>query len=157
HSRIVHAEVQSADPNDRRHGVERRSDEDRRSPLDRRSGDDRRAQKVAFVGEDRRHGDERRDHERREDGDRRTRLDLRQEDQAPQAVEVDRSLLTLRQRYNDAVKSLSSDAINLLREWPVRLKSITDPHYLYEVRGKPVEGSNYVESMSHQQVPKIAA
>ena len=70
---------------------------------------------------------------------------------------VDRSLVTLRQRYNDAVKSLSTEAINLLREWPARLKSITDPHYLYEVRGKPVEGSNYVESMSHQQVPKIAA
>jgi methylmalonyl-CoA mutase len=70
---------------------------------------------------------------------------------------VDRSLLALRQRYNDAVKSLSSEAINLLREWPARLKSITDPHYLYEVRGKPVEGNNYVESMSHQQIPKIAA
>jgi methylmalonyl-CoA mutase len=70
---------------------------------------------------------------------------------------TDRSLLLLRQRYNDAVKSLSTDAINLLREWPARLKSITDPHYLYEVRGKPVEGNNYVESMSHQQVPKIAA
>ncbi|MHB8680431.1 MAG: methylmalonyl-CoA mutase family protein, partial [Rudaea sp.] len=69
----------------------------------------------------------------------------------------DRSLITLRQRYNDAVKSLSTEAITLLREWPARLKSITDPHYLYEVRGKPVEGSNYVESMSHQQVPKIAA
>jgi methylmalonyl-CoA mutase len=71
--------------------------------------------------------------------------------------QLDRSLLTLRQRYNDAVKSLSSDAVNLLREWPARLKSITDPHYLYEVRGKPVEGNNYVESLSHQQVPKIAA
>ncbi|MBS0486315.1 MAG: cobalamin-dependent protein, partial [Proteobacteria bacterium] len=45
---------------------------------------------------------------------------------------VDRSLLALRQRYNDAVKSLSSEAIHLLREWPARLKSITDPHYLYE-------------------------
>ncbi|MBS0555913.1 MAG: methylmalonyl-CoA mutase family protein [Proteobacteria bacterium] len=69
----------------------------------------------------------------------------------------DRSLVTLRQRYNDAVKSLSTEAIQLLREWPARLKSITDPHYLYEVRGKPVEGDNYVESLSHQKVPKIAA
>ena len=69
----------------------------------------------------------------------------------------DRSLVTLRQRYNDAVKSLSSEAIHLLREWPARLKSITDPHYLYEVRGKAVEGDNYVESLSHQKVPKIAA
>jgi len=71
--------------------------------------------------------------------------------------EVDRSLIALRQKYNDAIKALSTDAINLLREWPARLKSISDPHYLYEVRGKPVEGNNYVESMSHQQIPKIAA
>jgi len=70
---------------------------------------------------------------------------------------IDRSLITLRQRYNDAVKSLSTEAITLLREWPARLKSITDPHYLYEVRGKAVEGSNYVESLSHQLIPKIAA
>ena len=70
---------------------------------------------------------------------------------------IDRSLLTLRQKYNDAVKSLSTDALNLLHEWPARLKAVTDPHYLYEVRGRPVEGSNYVESLSHQKIPKIAA
>ena len=45
----------------------------------------------------------------------------------------------------------------MLREWPQRLRSITDEHYVYEVRGKPVEGNNYVESLSHQKVPKIAA
>ncbi len=78
-------------------------------------------------------------------------------DTSGRTAEVDRSLLTLRQRYNDAVKALSTEAISLLREWPARLKAITDPHYLYEVRGKAVEGSNYVESMSHQKVPKIAA
>jgi len=66
-------------------------------------------------------------------------------------------LLPLRQHYNDAVKQLSNDAINLLREWPARLKSITDEHYTYLVRGKPVDGNNYVESMSHQKVPKVAA
>ena len=55
------------------------------------------------------------------------------------------------------MKSLSTEAINLLREWPDRLKSITDEHYTYEVRGKAVEGNNYVESLSHQHVPKIAA
>jgi methylmalonyl-CoA mutase len=70
---------------------------------------------------------------------------------------VDRSVLVLRQRYQDALKSLSTESIALLREWPQRLKSITDEHYVYEVRGKAVEGNNYVESLSHQKVPKIAA
>ncbi|MGH8363392.1 MAG: methylmalonyl-CoA mutase family protein, partial [Gammaproteobacteria bacterium] len=67
------------------------------------------------------------------------------------------SFITLRQRYQDAVKSLSTEALHLLREWPQRLKSITDEHYTYQVRGKAIEGSNYIESLSHQKIPKIAA
>ncbi|MGB9429942.1 MAG: methylmalonyl-CoA mutase family protein [Gammaproteobacteria bacterium] len=67
------------------------------------------------------------------------------------------SLIVLRQRYNEAVKELSSDALHLLRKWPERLKSITDEHYTYEVRSKPIEGNNYIESLSHQKIPKIAS
>lgn len=70
---------------------------------------------------------------------------------------VDNSMRTLRQRYNDAVQSLDSDALRLLREWPARLKSITDPVNEYQVRGKTIRVENYRESLSHQQIPKIAA
>jgi methylmalonyl-CoA mutase len=41
----------------------------------------------------------------------------------------DRSLLTLRQRYNDAVRALSADAVGLLREWPARRYGYTPPVY----------------------------
>ena len=37
---------------------------------------------------------------------------------ASRAPTIDRSLLTLRQRYQDAVKALSTEAVKLLREWP---------------------------------------
>ncbi|WP_296250904.1 methylmalonyl-CoA mutase family protein, partial [uncultured Stenotrophomonas sp.] len=70
---------------------------------------------------------------------------------------VDNSVRTLRQRYNDAVQSLDSEALRLLREWPARLKSITDPVNEYQVRGKTIRVENYRESLSHQQIPKIAA
>ncbi|MBP6748767.1 MAG: methylmalonyl-CoA mutase family protein [Xanthomonadaceae bacterium] len=70
---------------------------------------------------------------------------------------ADRTLITLRQRYNAAVQSLSSDALKLLREWPARLKSIVDDVNEYEVRGKTIRVENYRESLSHQKVPKIAA
>ncbi|MCA0198420.1 MAG: methylmalonyl-CoA mutase family protein [Proteobacteria bacterium] len=73
------------------------------------------------------------------------------------AGQADRSLLTLRQRYNDAVQSLSSESLRNLRQWPVRLKSITDEVTEYEVRGKAIRVENYRESLSHQKVPKIAA
>ncbi len=69
----------------------------------------------------------------------------------------DTSLRTLRQRYNDAVQSLDSEALRLLREWPARLKSITDEVNEYQVRGKAIRVENYRESLSHQQIPKIAA
>jgi len=69
----------------------------------------------------------------------------------------DRSLLTLRQRYNDAIHALSSESLRLLREWPARLQSITDDVTEYQVRGKAIRVENYRESLSHQKVPKIAA
>src|SRR3546814_4098857 len=59
----------------------------------------------------------------------------------------DRSLLTLRQRYNDAIQSLTSENLKLLRDWPTRLKSITDDTTAYEVRGKQIRVDNYRESL----------
>ena len=73
------------------------------------------------------------------------------------ASAVDRTLLTLRQRYNDAVQALSSESLKLLREWPARLKSITDEVTEYQVRGKTIRVENYRDSLSHQKIPKIAA
>ncbi|MEN1960081.1 methylmalonyl-CoA mutase family protein [Luteimonas sp. MJ246] len=71
--------------------------------------------------------------------------------------EGDRTLLTLRQRYNDAVQSLTSENLRNLRDWPARLKSITDEVTEYQVRNKSIRVENYRESLSHQPIPKIAA
>jgi methylmalonyl-CoA mutase len=65
--------------------------------------------------------------------------------------------MTLRQRYNDALQSLDAEALKLLRDWPARLKSITEPVNEYQVRDKTIRVENYRESLSHQQIPKIAA
>ena len=63
----------------------------------------------------------------------------------------------LRQKYNDAVRSLSQESIQLLREWPARKAGVTDAQFTYEVRGKLIKGENYRKSLSHQDIPKIAA
>ncbi len=76
---------------------------------------------------------------------------------ASAAPTTDKTLLTLRQRYNDAVQSLDSEALKLLREWPARLKSIVDEVTEYQVRDKTIRVENYRESLSYQQIPKIAA
>ncbi|KAB8193904.1 methylmalonyl-CoA mutase [Lysobacter maris] len=94
-------------------------------------------------------------------------LEALEDDRLPKALDLydagdltdggDNTLLTLRQRYNDAIQSLSSEALKLLREWPARLKSITDEVNEYQVRDKVIRVDNYRESLSHQMVPKIAA
>ncbi|MCC5864585.1 MAG: cobalamin-dependent protein [Wenzhouxiangella sp.] len=65
------------------------------------------------------------------------------------------SLLT--QRYNEALKSIPEHARDLLRGWPALKASVEADEYSYEVRGKTITGSNYRESLSRLQIPKIAA
>ncbi|HET7359610.1 MAG TPA: methylmalonyl-CoA mutase family protein, partial [Rhodanobacteraceae bacterium] len=69
---------------------------------------------------------------------------------------VDRSMALLRQRYNEAVKDLSAEAIHLLREWPARRDAVTADVTEYHVRGKAIAVDNYRESLSHQRIPKVA-
>ncbi len=68
---------------------------------------------------------------------------------------TDRSLLLLRQRYDSAISELSEDAIRLLRTWPERKKGLRTEEYSYEVRGRRITGSNYRQSLSRLQIPKI--
>ena len=63
------------------------------------------------------------------------------------------SAILLTARYNDA-SSPDSDSIKLLREWPQRLKSITDEVTEYEVRGKAIEGENYRRLASPPEDPE---
>ncbi len=69
----------------------------------------------------------------------------------------DRSLLVLRQRYQEAVSDLSPESVRLLREWPQRKEGVRADEYSYTVRGREITGRNYRESLSHQRIPKIAA
>ncbi|MGD8346202.1 MAG: methylmalonyl-CoA mutase family protein [Lysobacterales bacterium] len=68
---------------------------------------------------------------------------------------TDRSLLVLRQRYNDAIRALDAEAVELLKSWPKRKAGLRSERYSYEVRGREVTGANFRESLSRQQIPKI--
>ncbi|MEM7611284.1 MAG: methylmalonyl-CoA mutase family protein, partial [Pseudomonadota bacterium] len=78
---------------------------------------------------------------------------------APDALtdDVDRSLLVLRQRYQEAVGALGSEAIELLDNWPARRDGVRSETYSYTVRGREISGDNYRTTLSNQRVPKIAA
>ena len=74
----------------------------------------------------------------------------------PEAQLGDELVGQLRRRYNEALAVIGAEGLQLLREWPARLTSITSEKYTYQVRDKLVEGDNYRETLSHNRVPKIA-
>ncbi len=76
---------------------------------------------------------------------------------AEQLQDADASRAALRAKYNDALTQVGAEGVALLREWPGRDAGVSAPEYAFEVRGREVRGSNYSESLSHQQIPKIAA
>ncbi len=67
----------------------------------------------------------------------------------------DKTLSTLRQRYQEAVGELGADEIRLLQDWPERAKGVRTEQYSYPVRGKNVQGDNFKESLSHLKIAKI--
>ncbi|MDX1454284.1 MAG: methylmalonyl-CoA mutase family protein [Gammaproteobacteria bacterium] len=81
-------------------------------------------------------------------------LDLFEADDL-QDKDSDLSIRTLRQRYNEAVKSLSPESIELLKDWDMAKQGARTEQFSYEVRGKEIKGDNYTESLSHLQIPKI--
>jgi methylmalonyl-CoA mutase len=89
-------------------------------------------------------------------GDERLPRGLDLYDHDALTVTGDRSLATLRQRYNEAVKELSSEAVHLLREWPSRYDSVTAEFNEYQVRDKVIRVENYRTSLSHQKIPKVS-
>ena len=72
-------------------------------------------------------------------------------------ADADGSVLRLRQNYQQALSDLDGEALMLLHEWPDRKASVKADTYSYNVRGREVTGSNYIESLSQQRIPKIAA
>ncbi|RFF27712.1 MULTISPECIES: methylmalonyl-CoA mutase family protein [unclassified Wenzhouxiangella] len=62
----------------------------------------------------------------------------------------------LRSRYNEALKSIPEDGRELLRQWPDLKAAVEAEEFSYQVRGKEITGSNYRESLSRLQIPKIA-
>ena len=73
-----------------------------------------------------------------------------------EAMKVDPGNEVLTKAYEDARVALGPEALSLLENWDNRIEGITSESFSYEVRGKEITGPNYRESLSHQQIPKIA-
>jgi methylmalonyl-CoA mutase len=71
-------------------------------------------------------------------------------------AESDAALIRLRGAYNDALEAVGNDGVAALRNWPAVARSATDAQYAYTVRGREIRGDNYVGTLSHNQVPRLA-
>ncbi|HVO53324.1 MAG TPA: methylmalonyl-CoA mutase family protein [Solirubrobacterales bacterium] len=62
----------------------------------------------------------------------------------------------LRDAYEMTLAELGPEAVALLEGWEERIEGITAETYSYTVRDREISGANYRESLSGQQIPKIA-
>ena len=62
----------------------------------------------------------------------------------------------LRRAYNEALDGLGEEAREALRGWETLLEERRRPRYRYTVRGRPIEGDNYTQTLSGLNVPKVA-
>jgi isobutyryl-CoA mutase len=69
---------------------------------------------------------------------------------------ADAAVIRLCAAYNDALEAIGNDGLALLRQWPAVARSATDDQFTYMVRGKEIRGDNYVPTLSHNRVPKLA-
>jgi isobutyryl-CoA mutase len=62
----------------------------------------------------------------------------------------------LRRAYNTALAAMGAEAVALLKAWPGQAAAASAVTYQFDVRGKSLTGANYVETLSRNQVPKLA-
>ena len=60
------------------------------------------------------------------------------------------------QRYQELVLHLKPEVKKLLDEWDAKKANYQGENFSYSVRGKEIKVKNFIESLSHSQIPKIA-
>jgi methylmalonyl-CoA mutase len=77
-------------------------------------------------------------------------------DAALKDAAADATRLALRGAYNQALDAMGAESVGELRAWSARVKGVTEPEYSYRVRDREVRGANYTETLSRNQIAKIA-
>lgn len=62
----------------------------------------------------------------------------------------------LRSLYNELLQHLRPEVKKLLDEWETKKANYQGEHFSYSVRAKEIKVKNFIESLSHSQIPKIA-
>jgi methylmalonyl-CoA mutase len=62
----------------------------------------------------------------------------------------------LQAHYQELVQSLAPAVKKLLDEWQSKKQNYQGEHFTYSVRGREIRVQNFIESLSHSRIPKIA-
>ena len=68
----------------------------------------------------------------------------------------DSTLTSLRKSYNECIENLDKDSKLTIAEWDGRASQYADKTQSYRVRGKEISVDNFVESISGNEIPKVA-
>ncbi|MBN2662107.1 MAG: methylmalonyl-CoA mutase family protein [Bacteroidales bacterium] len=62
----------------------------------------------------------------------------------------------LQKQYDNNCDSLDKETKNIITGWDKKIQSFKDEFFVYKVRDKEIKVENYVETLSHSKIPKIA-
>jgi methylmalonyl-CoA mutase len=69
---------------------------------------------------------------------------------------ADATRVQLRRDYNAALQRMGPEAVETLKAWSGRAEGASAAQYRFKVRDRQLTGDNYLETMSHSKVPKLA-
>ena len=74
----------------------------------------------------------------------------------PQEINDGSEFANLRNAYHSSLSKIGNDNLALLRGWDKQKANAVNDQFLYQVRGKDIQGDNYTTSLSLNSIPKIA-
>jgi len=75
----------------------------------------------------------------------------------PNGSDTPESCAVLKQHYQDLIEQIDTSTIKAVQQWPHNKASVEATQYQYQVRDKIIDGDNYRQSLSHLDIPKVAA
>ncbi|MFM7157710.1 MAG: hypothetical protein ACKO0Y_07830, partial [Bacteroidota bacterium] len=66
------------------------------------------------------------------------------------------ALEDIRHLYDELIDQLKPEVKHILEEWDKKTQNYRNEEFSYTVRNKQINVENFIESLSHTKIPKIA-
>ncbi len=76
--------------------------------------------------------------------------------EAAEQIEAEEVKSAIEEKYSDTWGALNQDCRKILESWGDKKARYAAEEYVYQVRGKDIKVPTHTESLSHQQIPRVA-